>query len=185
MLMRRLLSVQLATGYATSDYDTRHAFSCSESTLLEFSVAITHAGKDCRRLEYLRDLNAHTGSVDSVYILVTWMAVLTRFLLGRFAGGFEATQVLAGPSRGLHGQFKPNYRSNASAPVEEVPLLHAPNRPGGVLFTCLFPNPPVAQCPAASRPRPIQPFREFTATCSLVLVISTWTRHLAGLCLPP
>jgi len=146
----------LATGYATSDYDTRHAFKLYGI----WSPRIFRGGNSW--MEKIAGgwnisgiLNAHTGFPwTPVYNLGDLDGGFDPvFNFGRFAGGSSSN---AGPGQALpaayNGQFKPNYRSNASVTGGGgVPFFTPPNVSGGVLFTCLFPNPPVAQCPAGQQ----------------------------------
>ncbi len=145
----------LGTGYATSDYDTRHAFKLygiysprifrGENSWLE---------KIAGGWSISGILNAHTG--------FPWTPVYNQ---GDLDGGFDPVynfgQFGAGSSSNAGngqilpaaylGGFKSNYRSNASVTGGGSAFFTSPNVSGGVLFTCLFPNPPVAQCPAGQQ----------------------------------
>jgi Carboxypeptidase regulatory-like domain len=145
----------LATGYATSDYDTRHAFKLYGI----YSPRIFRG--DNSWLEKIAGgwsisgiLNAHTGFPwTPVYNLGDLDGGFDPvFNFGQFAGGSSSN---AGPGQGLpaayNGQFKSNYRSNASVTGGGSAFFTPPNVSGGVLFTCLFPNPPAAQCPAGQQ----------------------------------
>lgn len=145
----------LATGFATSDYDTRHAFKL-------FGVWSPNLFRGSRSwMEKVAGgwavsgiLNAHTG--------FPWTPVYSNneitngfdpvFNFGQFAGG-SSNDAGSGnllPAAYLGG-FKPDYRSNAANPNGGQALFTPPTAPPGTLFACLFPNPPAAQCPAGQQ----------------------------------
>jgi hypothetical protein len=145
----------LATGYATSDYDTRNAFKVYGIwTPRIFRESNSWKEKIAGGWSLSGILNAHTG--------FPWTPV---YNLGDLDGGFDPVynfgkggagstsnagngQIL--PATYLGG-FKANYRSNAPVTGGGSALFTQPNASGGVLFACLFPNPPVAQCPAGQQ----------------------------------
>jgi hypothetical protein len=142
-----------ATGFATSDYDTRHAFKVygiysptifkgSNSWMEKIAGGWTISGI----------LNAHSG-----------FPFTPQYNNGEITGGFDpvfnfgncncGSSADAGsgallPSKYVGG-FKPNFRSSTS--VNGALLFTPPSTPPGTLFPCLFPNPPAAQCPAGQQ----------------------------------
>jgi len=145
----------LATGYATSDYDTRHAFKLyGIYTPRIFRGDNTWLEKIAGGWSISGILNAHTG--------FPWTPV---YNLGDLDGGFDpvynfgkngaGSSSNAGPGQALPaaylGGFSPSYRSNASVAGGGSAFFTPPNVSGGVLFDCLFPNPPVAECPAGQQ----------------------------------
>ena len=151
----------LASGFATSDYDTRNAFK-----LYGVWSPTIFKGHDWREKvaggwSLSGILNAHSG--------FPWTPVYNNgeitngydpvFSFGQFAGGSSGD---AGSGNLLpaayNGGFSPNFRSNAT--VNGAQYFAAPIAPAGTLFTCLFPNPPVAQCPKGQQgfgPLPTMP----------------------------
>jgi hypothetical protein len=143
----------LATGFATSDYDTRHAFKVygiwsptifkgSNSWMEKVVGGWTVSGI----------LNAHSGFPWSPQY---GLGELSNgfdpvFSFGQFAGGSSGDsgngQYL--PAKNSGG-FTPHFRSNAT--VNGTTLFTAPTITPGTLFACLFPNPPVAQCPSGQQ----------------------------------
>ena len=145
----------IGTGFATSDYDTRHAFKLygiyspkifrGENSWLEkiaggwsiSGILNAHTGFPWTPVYNLGDLD---GGFDPVYNF------------GRFGAGSSSNagngQILPAA---YNGQFNSNYRSNASVTGGGAAFFTPPNVSGGVLFTCLFPNPPAAQCPAGQQ----------------------------------
>src|SRR6266487_3942423 len=152
----------LATGFATSDYDTRHAFKMYgvwSPTI--FKGSHSWAEKVAGGWSLSGILNAHTG--------FPWSP---KYDLGELDNGFEPVfnfgkftcgpSCDAGPGQILPaaylGGFTPNFRSNAT--VSAASLFTPPTVPAGTLFACLFPNPPAAQCPAGQQgfgPLPTKP----------------------------
>lgn len=145
----------LATGFATSDYDVRHAFKMYGI----WSPRIFRGSHDWREKivggwSVSGILNAHSG--------FPWTPQYSNneitngfdpvFNFGQFAGGSSGD---AGSGSLLpasyNGGFKPNYRSNASNPNGGQALFTPPTAPPGTLFDCLFPNPPVAECPSGQQ----------------------------------
>ena len=143
----------LATGFATSDYDVRHAFKMygiwsptifrgSRSWMERVAGGWTVSGI----------LNAHSGFPWSpIYGLGEISNGFDPvFNFGQFAGGSSGD---AGNDKYLPakyaGGFTPNYRSNAT--VNAASMFTAPTMVPGTLFACLFPNPPVAQCPSGQQ----------------------------------
>ena len=139
----------LATGFATSDYDTRHAFKVYgvwEPKI--FKGTNNWMEKIAGGWSVSGILNAHTGfPFTPVYnnneITNGFDPV---FNFGQFAGG-SSNDAGSGnllPAK-YNGGFNPNFRSSAN--VSATSLFTPPTAPAGTLFACLFPNPPVAQCP--------------------------------------
>jgi hypothetical protein len=141
----------LATGFATSDYDVRHAF----KVYGVWSPTLFHGSQNWMEKvvggwSLSGILNAHTG--------FPWTPVYNNneitngfdpvFSFGQFAGGSSGD---AGSGNllpaGYLGGFNPNYRSNANNANGGKAFFTPPSTPPGTLFACLFPNPPVAQCP--------------------------------------
>jgi len=143
----------LATGFATSDYDTRNAFKVfgiwsptifkgSHSWMEKVAGGWTVSGI----------LNAHSG-----------FPFTPNYGLGELSNGFDPVfnfGQFAGGSSGDSGNgqylpakyaggFTPGFRSSAT--VNAASMFTAPTITPGTLFTCLFPNPPVAQCPTGQQ----------------------------------
>jgi hypothetical protein len=145
----------LPTGFATSDYDTRHAFKLYgiyspslfrgrnnwvEKVAGGWSISgilNAHTGFPWTPVYNLNDI---TGGFDPVYNF------------GQFAGGSSSDagngQIL--PAAYLGG-FKPNYRSNASTAGGGSALFTQPNASGGVLFECLFVTAATTNCPTGQQ----------------------------------
>jgi len=145
----------LATGYATSDYDTRHAFKLYGIWSPRiFRGSHSWAEKIAGGWSISGILNAHTG--------FPWTPV---YNLSDLEGGFDpvynfgknaaGSTANAGNDKALPavyaGGFKPNYRSNAAVTGGGSAFFTPPNASGGVLFTCLFPNPDPTACPAGQQ----------------------------------
>jgi hypothetical protein len=145
----------LATGYATSDYDARHAFKLYGIWSPRiFRGSNSWAEKIAGGWSISGILNAHTG--------FPWTPV---YNLSDLDGGFDpvfnfgkggaGSSNNAGPSQALPaayaGGFNPNYRSNATVAGGGSAFFTPPNVSGGVLFTCLFPNPDPTACPAGQQ----------------------------------
>jgi hypothetical protein len=143
----------LATGYATSDYDTRHAFKVYgvwAPTI--FKGSNNWMEKLVGGWSVSGILNAHTG-----------FPFTPVYNNGEITGGFDpvfnfgncncGSSADAGsgnlmPAKYLGG-FKPDFRSSAN--VSAAALFTPPSAAGSTLFPCLFPNPPVALCPAGQQ----------------------------------
>ena len=145
----------LATGYATSDYDVRHAFklygiwsprifrgsnSWGEKIVGGWSISgilNAHTGFPWTPVYNLGDLD---GGLDPVY---------------NFGPGGQGSSSNAGNGQILPaaylGGFKPDYRSNATVATGGNAFFTAPNVSGGVLFACLFPNPDPVACPSGQQ----------------------------------
>jgi hypothetical protein len=146
----------LATGYATSDYDVRHAFKVYGIWSPRiFRGSNNWAEKLVGGWSISGILNAHTG--------FPWTPV---YNLGDLDGGFDpvfnfgkgaaGSTANAGNGQTLPaaylGGFTPHYRSNAAvAGGGGVPFFNPPNVSGGVLFDCLFANPDPTKCPAGQQ----------------------------------
>jgi hypothetical protein len=142
----------LATGFATSDYDVRHAF----KVYGVWSPTLFHGSQNWMEKvvggwSLSGILNAHTG--------FPWTPVYNNneitngfdpvFNFGKFAGG-SSNDAGSGnllPATYLGG-LNPNYRSNANNANGGKAFFTPPSTPPGTLFDCLFPNPPVAKCPS-------------------------------------
>jgi len=142
----------LATGFATSDYDVRHAF----KVYGVWSPTLFHGSQNWMEKvvggwSLSGILNAHTG--------FPWTPVYNNneitngfdpvFNFGKFAGG-SSNDAGSGnllPATYLGG-LNPNYRRNANNANGGKAFFTPPSTPPGTLFDCLFPNPPVAKCPS-------------------------------------
>lgn len=143
----------LSTGFATSDYDVRHAFKLYGI----YSPTIFRGGKAW--LERLAGgwtlsgiLNAHSG--------FPWTP---QYNLGEITGGFDPVFSFGANAGGSSsdagsgailpaaylGGFTPNFRSSTN--VNGGQFFASPVAPGGTLFACLFPNPPASICPAGQQ----------------------------------
>lgn len=96
-------------------------------------------------------LNAHSGFPwTPVYNLSDYKnnkGVDPFFSLGPGAGGSSSNDGLGFVLPGAYlGGFQSNYRNNATG-TQGGAFFTQPNVVPGTLFACLFPNPPVAQCP--------------------------------------
>ncbi len=142
----------LATGFATSDYDVHHAFKMYgiySPTI--FKGSHSWMEKVAGGWSISGILNAHTG--------FPWSP---NYGLGEISGGFDPVFNFGQNSGGSSGNagsgsilpaaylggFKANYRSNASTTGGASAFFTPPSVSGGVLFPCLFPNPPASICPA-------------------------------------
>jgi hypothetical protein len=145
----------LATGFATSDYDTRHAFKLYGIWSPRLFRGNNWAEKLLGGWSISGILNAHTG--------FPWTPVYNQndltggfdpvYNFGQFAGGSSSDagngQIL--PAAYLGG-FQPNYRSNASITGGGSALFTSPTTTPGTLFACLFPNPDPGACPSGQLP---------------------------------
>ncbi len=146
----------LATGFATSDYDIRNAFKLygvwsprifrgsSNSWMEKVAGGWTVSGI----------LNAHTG--------FPWTPQYANneitngfdpvFNFGPFSGGSSND---AGPGNLLPaaylGGFHANYRSSTPNPNGGQAFFTPPTVAPGTLFTCLFPNPDPVACPSGQQ----------------------------------
>jgi len=157
-----------STFYATSDYDTRNAFKLYGI----YTPNFFHSGWEHKVIggwSISGILNAHSG--------FPWTPVYNNneitngydpvFNFGQFAGGSsnDAGSGNLMPAA-YNGNFQPNYRSSAT--VDGTPFFTPPTVPQGTLFTCLFPNPPVAQCPSGQQGFAALPTRPGIARNSFV-----------------
>lgn len=142
----------LATGFATSDYDTRHAFKVyGVWSPRIFRGEHNWAEKIAGGWSLSGILNAHTG--------FPWTP---QYNLGDLTGGFDPVFYFSKNGGGSSsdagsgtflpaaylGGFKPNYRGTGG-PVAGggSAFFTAPNASGGVLFDCLFVTAPTPACP--------------------------------------
>ena len=151
----------LATGFATSDYDVRHAF----KMFGVWSPTIFHGSQSW--VEKMAGgwslsgiLNAHTG--------FPWTPLYnfqgtSDFGVGdpvfNFGGaGAGGSSSNSGNQAGQYmpaaykGGFTPNFASSAATAGGGSAFFTPPNLSGGVLFPCLFPNPPASLCPSGRQP---------------------------------
>jgi hypothetical protein len=146
----------LATGYATSDYDTRHAFKLYGIWSPRiFRGEHSWAEKIAGGWSISGILNAHTG--------FPWTPVYNQ---GDIDGGFDPVynfgkNAAGSSSNAGNGQilpaayaggFKPNYRSNATVAGGGSAFFTPPTIVPGTLFACLFPNPDPVACPSGQQP---------------------------------
>ena len=151
----------LATGFATSDYDVRHAF----KMFGVWSPTIFHGSQSW--VEKMAGgwslsgiLNAHTG--------FPWTPLYnfqgaSDFGVGdpvfNFGGaGAGGSSSNSGNQAGIYmpgaykGGFTANFGSSAATAGGGSAFFTPPNLSGGVLFPCLFPNPPASLCPSGRQP---------------------------------
>jgi len=149
----------LATGFATADYDVRHAFKLYgvwSPTI--FSGSHAWVEKIAGGWSISGILNAHSGfpwspvyglgEIDNHFEPV--------FNFGKDSGGGSAD---AGSNNMLPaayaGGFKSNFRSNAEVTSGGLTggqgFFTPPTMVPGTLFTCLFPNPSAADCPSGQQ----------------------------------
>jgi hypothetical protein len=152
----------VATGFATSDFNVRHAFKLYgvwSPTI--FKGSRSWAEKIAGGWSLAGILNAHTGFPWTPY-----------YSVGELSGGFDPVYNFGPGSNGSSasagngagnstggfanilpvaslGGFTPNFRSAAS--TTGAAFFTPPTVVPGTLFTCLFPNPPAAQCPAGQQ----------------------------------
>jgi hypothetical protein len=142
-----------ATAFGTSDYDVRHAFKVfGVYSPTIFKGSNNWAEKVAGGWSISGIINAHTG--------FPWTP---QYGLGEVDNGFEPVfnfgsgtcgiSCDAGPGAILPGAylggFTPNYHSTASTTGNQ--FFTPPSLTPGTLFTCLFPNPPAAQCPSGQQ----------------------------------
>jgi len=152
----------LATAFATSDYDVRHAFKLYGV----WSPTIFRGGNSW--MEKIAGgwsvsgiLNAHSGfPFTPQYGLGELDNTLQPVFNFGPNGGGESGDAGSGAllPAAYAGGFKPNFRSNGT--VNVTSLFTPPTVVAGTLFTCLFPNPPAAQCPSGQQgygPLPTRP----------------------------
>jgi hypothetical protein len=143
----------LATGFATSDYDVRNAFKVyGVYAPTIFKGSNNWVEKVAGGWSISGILNAHSGfpwtpEYNNNEITNGYDPV---FNFGQFAGGSSND---AGSGNLLPAKYNGGYSSNfrSSATVNAASLFTPPTVAPGTLFTCLFPNPPVAQCPAGQQ----------------------------------
>jgi len=140
-----------STFYATSDYDTRNAF----KVYGVYTPNFFRSGWEQKVLggwSISGILNAHSG--------FPWTPVYPNnfvtngydpvFNFGQFAGGSsnDAGSGNLMPAA-YNGSFKTNYRNSGN--VDGTAFYTPPTVEQGTLFTCLFPNPPLADCPSGQQ----------------------------------
>ena len=143
----------LATGFATSDYDVRHAFKVYGIWSPRiFRGSHSWAEKIVGGWSISGILNAHTGfpwtpQYNNNEITNGFDPV---FSFGQFAGGSsnDAGSGALLPAAYLGG-FKSNYRGDAL--VDGSVFFTPPTTTPGTLFTCLFPNPDPVACPSGQQ----------------------------------
>jgi hypothetical protein len=146
----------IATGFATSDYDTRHAFKLygiwsptifkgSNSWMEKIIGGWTVSGI----------LNAHSGfpwtpQYNNNEITNGFDPV---YNFGQFSGGSSGNAGSGSllPAAYLGG-FSANYRSSTANPNGGQAYFTPPNVPQGTLFECLFVTAPTANCPNGREP---------------------------------
>jgi carboxypeptidase family protein len=143
----------LATGFATSDYDVRHAFKVFgiwSPTIFKGSNSWMEKVAGGWSLSGI--LNAHSGFPFSPQY---GLGELSNgfdpvFNFGKFSGGSSGDSGNGAylPAK-YQGGFTPNFGGHAT--VNGAALFTAPTITPGTLFACLFPNPPVAQCPSGQQ----------------------------------
>jgi len=147
---------KLATLFATSDYDVRHAFKVygTYSPRL-FRGTRGWVEKVAGGWQVSGILNAHTGFPWTPQYWDSSTHAVTGgfdpvFNFGNGAGGSSGN---AGSSNFLPvkylGGFTPNYRGNGNA--NGSAFFTPPTSAPGTLFPCLFPNPPAALCPGGQQ----------------------------------
>jgi Carboxypeptidase regulatory-like domain len=146
----------LATLFATSDYDVRHAF----KVYGVWSPTIFHgsrswAEKVAGGWSLSGILNAHTG--------FPWTPVYNTGNNGEVTGGFDPVFSFGKNAGGsssdagsgnlqpsaYNGGFKPNPRGSTAFDANS--FFTPPTVVPGTLFDCLFPNPPVSECPSGQQ----------------------------------
>ena len=146
----------LNSGFAASDYDTRHAFKVFgiwSPTI--FRGSHSWAEKVAGGWTLSGILNAHTG--------FPWTPTYTNNLTGGFDPVYSFGQFSGGSSNDAGtgnllpaaylGGFKPNYRSNVPVPGGGgVAFFTQPTVVPGTLFDCLFPSPDPVKCPSGQQP---------------------------------
>jgi hypothetical protein len=144
----------LATGFATSDYDTRHAFKLyGIYSPRIFKGSHGWMEKVGGGWSISGILNAHTGFPWSPnYSLAELDNQLEPVF--NFGPGSCGPSCDAGSGSILPAAYKsglnPNFRSN-SVNGGGTSLFTPPTMVAGTLFACLFPNPPAATCPAGQQ----------------------------------
>jgi hypothetical protein len=139
--------------FGTSDYDVRHAF----KVYGVWSPTFFHgnhlwAEKVAGGWSLSGILNVHTGFPWSPQYSLSEIdnGFDPVFSFGKGAGGSSSDSGQSALLPGAYnGGYHANYRSNA--PVSAGGLFTAPTLVPGTLFTCLFPSPPVAQCPTGQQ----------------------------------
>ncbi len=150
----------LATGFATSDYDVRHAFKVYgiySPTI--FKGSRSWMEKVAGGWSVSGILNAHTGfPFTPTYCVCNLPPPAVSgfdpvFNFGQFGGGSSADAGTGSllPAK-YNGGFSPNFRSSTSNANGGQSFFTPPTVTGSTLFPCLFPNPPAALCPAGQQP---------------------------------
>ncbi len=145
----------LASGYGTADFDSRHAFKVFgvwSPTI--FRGSRSWMEKVAGGWSISGILNAHTG--------FPWTP---QYSYGELNGGFDPVFSFGKGAGGsssdagagtilpvsYSGGFKPNFRSSVDT-VNGASFFTAPTVVPGTLFQCLFPNPSPTDCPSGQQP---------------------------------
>jgi hypothetical protein len=148
----------LGTGFATSDYDVRHAFKMYGV----WSPTIFKGSHDWREKvaggwSVSGILNAHTGYPWTPQYNFQgandFNAGDPVFSFGGFGAGGSSSNAGSGQylPAAYAGGFNPNYRSSVSTTGGGSAFFTPPTSPQGTFFPCLFPNPPASQCPGGQQ----------------------------------
>jgi hypothetical protein len=150
----------MATNFALSDYNVKNAF----KVYGVWSPRVWYGSSDSWMEKVVGGwslsgiLNAHSGFPwTPVYgineLLGPNAGIDPVFSNGQFAGGSTSNGGAGSimPAAYLGG-YHPNYRSGAQNPTGGEAFYTAPGVAPGTNFACLFPNPPLATCPAGQLP---------------------------------
>ena len=146
----------LATLFATSDYDVRHAFKVYGTyTPRLFRGSRSRMEKVAGGWQVSGILNAHTGFPWTPQYWDGSTHAITGgsdpvFSFGNGAQGSSSNTGSQNflPTKYLGG-FTPNYRGNGNG--NGTAFFTPPTSVPGTLFPCLFPNPPAALCPSGQQ----------------------------------
>lgn len=146
------------TNFANADFDTRHAFKLyGVYSPTIFKGANNWMEKIAGGWVISGILNAHTGFPWTP--LYNWQGASDIgngydpvFSFGQGNGGSSGD---AGSNKYLPaaylGGFHPNYRGTGLQTINAQPYFTPPTLVPGTLFDCLFPNPPIAECPSGQQ----------------------------------
>ncbi len=148
----------LKTGYASSDYDVRHAFKVFGSwSPTIFRGNHNWAEKIVGGWTVSGILNAHTGSPWTPQYTTTNSITGGNgfdpvYNFGQFSGGSSgnAGKSTLYPAAYLGG-FRPNYRNATPVPGGGAAFFSPPTVVPGTLFDCLFANPDPIACPGGQQ----------------------------------